>query len=145
MGNKKGTNYFKDKYDTSSDEFQNSLLKHEGQHFFDLKNHPKMQSTDLEYRAKLTELIYSKDIEDLLISYLARMGDSKVDTDRSHPHSYAERKIVQALSERIFGRELEMNHDLWRAESERIPVVSLELLKEHSEKLRDWDGESFVI
>jgi len=138
---KKGSNYFKDKYDIDSDEFKISLLKHEGQHFFDLKKHPKMKGTDLEYRAKLTELVYHKDME-TFFSFIERMADGD---DRAEPHAYANRKIVQALSERIFGSEMEKSHDLWADKAEEIPQAARELLKEHSEKLNGWDGKSFVV
>ena len=136
----KGTNYFKGKYDTASDDFQISLLKHEGQHFFDLKNHPKMQSTDLEYRAKLVELIYYKDMG-CFFAFFANMSN---DDSKTYPHAYAERKIVQGLSAKIFGRDLEKCRDLWMAEKEKVPAATLELLKEHSKILAGWDGESSI-
>ena len=138
---KKGSNYFKDKYDTDSDEFKISLLKHEGQHFFDLKRHPKMKGTDLEYRAKLVELIYHKDMG-TFFSFIERMAE---EDDRTQPHAYANRKIVQAMSERIFGYEMEKSHDLWADKGEEIPQAARKLLKEHSEKMNDWDGKSFVV
>ena len=137
----KGATYFKHKYDTTSEEFQVSLLKHEGQHFFDLKRHPKMQSADLEYRAKLVELIYYNDMK-CFLNFLERKSNDDI---RTHPHSYAERKIVQGLSNRIFGRDLEECHDIWMTVRKKIPVVSLELLKEHSKELLNWDGESCII
>jgi len=136
-----GANYFKDKYDIHSDDFKISLIKHEAQHFHDIKNYPKMQSTDLEYRAKLVELIYYREME-CFFSFLREMCS---DDDRTHPHSYASRKIIQALSNRIFGKELETRPDLWTAEGSKISSASLALLKEHSERLIDWDGESFIV
>ena len=139
---KKGTAYFKSAYDdTESDKFQLSLLKHEGQHFYDLKKYPKMKSTDLEYRAKLVELIYYKDMS-CFFNFLGGISD---DEDRANPHVYANTKIIQALSGKIFEREMENCHDLWMAESGKIPVAALELLKEHSEKMMDWDGRSHII
>lgn len=138
---KKGCAYFKRKYDTASDEFQISLLKHEGQHFFDMKKHPKMRSVDLEYRAKLVELIYCKDMK-IFFSFLKGMADAD---DRTYPHPYAERKIIQALSRKIFGREPETCHDSWATKGGEIQMASLELLKEHSKKLVGWNGKSFIV
>ena len=46
-------------YDLDSENFQVSLLKHEAQHGADLERYPDMFPQDLEYRAKLVELIYS--------------------------------------------------------------------------------------
>ena len=45
-------------YQLKSEKFQYSYLKHESIHFVDLKNYPNLQPADLEYRAKLVELIY---------------------------------------------------------------------------------------
>jgi len=137
----RGSNYFKDKYDTSSNEFKISLLKHEAQHFLDLKNHPKMKSADLEYRAKLVELIYHDDIGTFL-SFLNRANEQ---SDRDNPHLYSSKKIAEGMSGKIFGKDLEACQDLWKAQGDKISAAALELLKEHSEKLKNWDGESFVI
>ena len=138
---KKGCTYFKHKYDTASDEFNISLLKHEGQHFFDKKSYPKMKSADLEYRAKLVELIYYKDLKRLFTF----LEDVSEDAGRENPHKYAATKIVRALSERIFGKELETCRDLWTDEGEKVPAAALELLKEHSEKLKGRNGKSHII
>lgn len=52
-------NCVRESYDPESERFQVSLLKHEAQHANDLAKYPGMSSADLEYRAKLVELIYS--------------------------------------------------------------------------------------
>jgi hypothetical protein len=44
-------------WDLSSEEYRVSLLAHEAQHFADYRRYPKLEGTDLEYRAKLVELI----------------------------------------------------------------------------------------
>ncbi|HEV7779927.1 MAG TPA: hypothetical protein VGO58_01605 [Chitinophagaceae bacterium] len=43
-------------YDLKNESFLVSYLAHEGRHFSDLNRFPKLKNTDLEYRAKLTEL-----------------------------------------------------------------------------------------
>lgn len=48
-------------YDLDSESFRVSLLKHEAQHAADQGRYPGMSSEDLEYRAKLVELIYSRE------------------------------------------------------------------------------------
>lgn len=126
-----GTNYFKRSWSIDSDNFKIGLLKHEAQHFFDLQKYPEMDSADLEYRAKLVELIYYKDLG-RFFTFLATRSD---ENDKSNPHAYAEGKIVRELSRRIFGRDSEESRDLWEAESEKIAAISLELLKEDSLKL----------
>lgn len=48
-------------YDITGEQFQVSLLKHEAQHAEDCKRWPNIQPHELEYRAKLVELIYAKE------------------------------------------------------------------------------------
>lgn len=48
-------------YDFESERFRVSLLKHEAQHVEDLERWPNITPPELEYRAKLVELIYSND------------------------------------------------------------------------------------
>jgi len=138
---KKGCTYFKEKYDTESDVFKVSLLKHEGQHFLDKKNHRKMKSTDLEFRAKLVELIYHNEMN----TFFYFLQNAPATDDRSHPHFYAERKIIQGLSMKIFGTDWETSHEAWEAKRNEIPIAAHELLDEHSKKLVGWNGKSFVI
>lgn len=48
-------------YDINSQNFKTSFLKHEAQHGYDIKKFSGISSIDLEYRAKLVELIYWED------------------------------------------------------------------------------------
>jgi len=130
---KEGCTYFVHKYDTGSDDFNISLLKHEGQHFLDLEKYPEMKSVDLEYRAKLVELIYHKQM-DLFYFFLNSMADSD---DSNYPHALAQRRIIKGLSRKIFDIELEVCKDAWADKGKQIQEFSLELLKEHSEKLKE--------
>jgi len=138
---KKGCTYFKEKYDTELDEFKISLLKHEGQHFFDKKRHRKMNSADLEYRAKLVELIYHNEM-DTFLSFLRNMATTD---DKKRAHAYAERRIIQGLSKKLFSIELETSQDAWEGKKAEIPVASLELLNEHSNMMTGWNGKSILI
>ena len=58
-----------------------SLLKHEAQHTVDMKQYPGITPTELEYRAKLVELCYSRD-EGLLQRFMDAANESR--TDDSH-------------------------------------------------------------
>jgi len=138
---KKGCTYFKEKYDTELDEFKVSLLKHEGQHFFDRKRCRKMNSADLEYRAKLVELIYHKEM-DTFFHFLRNMATTD---DKARTHSYSERRIIQGLSKKIFNVELETNQDAWKAKREEIPAAARELLNEHGSMMTGWNGKSILI
>jgi len=136
-----GCTYFKKYYDTDSDTFKVGLLKHEGQHFFDKKKYPKMESTDLEYRAKLVELIYTKDLN-IFFHFLRNMSATD---DRSFPHAYAERKIIQGLSHKILDTELEINADVWASKSDKIQSAASALFNEHSQLLAAQNGLGHII
>lgn len=67
-------------YDFESEQFKVSLLKHEAQHSEDLKRWPEMKPQELEYRAKLVELIFTEQVN-LLEKFVgeadrSRTGDS---------------------------------------------------------------------
>lgn len=64
-----------DCYEIESEAFQVSLLKHEAQHAQDLQKYPNMNQQELEYRAKLVELIYTQE-RDLISEFQLQAGDS---------------------------------------------------------------------
>lgn len=66
----------RDAYDLDAESFQVSLLKHEAQHAADLEMYQGMSSEDLEYRAKLVELIYSRE-RDLLERFAGEADASR--------------------------------------------------------------------
>lgn len=101
-------NCIKSAYDFDSEAFRVSLLKHEAQHARDLAIDPNMSSEDLEYRAKLVELIYSS--ERNLLEQFAREADS---TNRSNGHSSASGRILAG-----FARKLNLED----SEMEKLPI-----------------------
>lgn len=86
----------KESYDLESESFQVSLLKHEAQHAMDLEAYPGMASADLEYRAKLVELIYSSQRR-LLDQFLLEADGTRADNG----HGLAARRIIQGFQERL--------------------------------------------
>lgn len=80
----------KSAYDFESESFQVSLLKHEAQHALDLARYPDMTSEELEYRAKLVELIYSKE-RNLLRDFRLEANPS------GSGHSLAASRIIQGF------------------------------------------------
>ena len=80
-------------YDFESEHFRISLLKHEAQHVADLELSPHMSSADLEYRAKLVELMYSEE-RPLLESFLAEADRS----DNANGHTAAADRIIEGFS-----------------------------------------------
>ncbi len=78
-----------DCYDITSEAFFVSLLKHEAQHAQDLKKYHGIAQDELEYRAKIVELIYSEE-RDLMADYQQQSGDA-------NSHSRAAKRICEAI------------------------------------------------
>lgn len=91
-------------YDLDSEAFQVSLLKHEAQHAEDLEKHPDMLPEDLEYRAKLVELIYSRE-RNMLERFAREAGQA----DKSNGHASASNRIIRdfARKRNIAGTDVE--------------------------------------
>lgn len=112
-------------YDLDSEAFQVSLLKHEAQHAMDLAVKPDLPSEDLEYRAKLVELIYSS--ERNLLARFAQEADS---TNRLNGHAFASARILDGFARKS---------NLSSAEVERLPIPQVQAIA------RELYGESNVM
>lgn len=122
-----GAYYFASKYDVTSDDFNVSLLKHEGQHFYDFQTYGEMDSISLEYRAKLIELIYHSTSKRLNV-LLKTCAENK-----ENPHAYSNMMIIKELSKRIFHKDFEEDETLWKEHYEEVRSLAKELLKEDTE------------
>ena len=124
--------YVRDSYDIESKSFTISFLKHEAQHAYDQRMYPNISSIDLEYRAKLVELIYWPN-EELIKSIL-------VEEDNSNPnnsHSVAAFRIIEKLSDKIFRNTFINNEDVWIDKVDDVKKYALELYNESS---RDFES-----
>lgn len=83
----------KSAYRLEDESFTVSLLKHEAQHAMDLAEYPGMSSADLEYRAKLVELIYSCQ-RNLLVPFAHEADSSR----ESNGHSLAAHRIMEGFA-----------------------------------------------
>lgn len=101
-------NCVKSSYDFDSENFKVSLLKHEAQHAKDLAACKEMSSENLEYRAKLVELIYSS--ERNLLERFVQEADS---SDESNGHASASDRIAEGFAEKL---------NLNRAEIGALPI-----------------------
>jgi hypothetical protein len=80
-------------YDLESETYRVSLLAHEGQHFADYLRFPKLEQPELEYRAKLTEIVLSEtSTRELLATFATNAGDS-----RGAPHAWANGRVIADL------------------------------------------------
>lgn len=108
-------------YDLDSESFRVSLLKHEAQHAADQGRYPGMSSGDLEYRAKLVELIYSEERQ-LLDRFLQEADTSVADNN----HGLAAERIVRGFEVRLGkGRE-----ELAGLPMQEVQTISLALFRE---------------
>ena len=83
-------------YDLESEDFQVSLLKHEAQHAMDQARYKDITNEELEYRAKLVELIYSKERR-ILERFM-----SQADAARAcNGHGLAAERIVRDFETRL--------------------------------------------
>ena len=80
-------------YDLDSETFRVSYLAHEGQHFSDYGRYPLLEQPELEYRAKLTELVESSATTSSLLSKFASQGGDSRDS-----HAFANRQTMALRS-----------------------------------------------
>lgn len=120
-------------YDTTSEDFKVSYLKHEGQHFADYKAFPKLTGADLEYRAKLTELYYA----DQTLYDVIRVFTRNASKEGRNAHAFGNYCVIRDLSKKIFHQEFVTDPEQWKKISaSRIRQASNQLLKAHTRGLR---------
>ena len=121
-------------YDTISENFRISYLKHESQHFADYEIFPNLTGADLEYRAKLTELIYAEETLYRLIRTFIRNSSA----EGRNPHAFGNYAVIRDLSRSIFNKDLEADIKEWEMlSSEIIKRESSNLLTLHTKALQD--------
>lgn len=102
----------KDRYKKGLDtpDFVYSYLTHEAQHFVDYREFPSLDARELEYRAKLVELIYHPFNNKRLIKKFLTQADK----NNPNPHSHASFAVCTNLSKLIFEIEMETDLNNWR-------------------------------
>lgn len=119
--------------DTHSADFQVWFLKHEAQHLSDYAKYPNLEGTDLEYRAKLVELIYYPDTFSKLGTFI-----NQAKNDKALTHPYSAFLIIKRLSNAFFGEEYAEDLDKWRVfDSNSISKEALKLFMENEQALSD--------
>jgi hypothetical protein len=122
-------------YQLKSEKFQYSYLKHESIHFVDLKNYPNLQPADLEYRAKLVELIYctKKTIYKRIDEFIMHASSE----NRENAHPFANYHLICQLSKKLFNNEFESDITKWKSLTpEMINKASLALFMIGTELLK---------
>lgn len=126
-------------YDTTSEHFKISYLKHESQHLADYKKYPSLTGADLEYRAKLTELAFARKTLYTLLQSFTRNANSV----GRNPHAFANFAVIRDLSKSILGRNFTYDSYQWKNVSiKKINRHSKKLVKAHSKTLRKAGAQS---
>ncbi|MNJ86459.1 hypothetical protein D3C87_39550 [compost metagenome] len=131
-------------YKLKSETFKYSYLKHEAIHFVDIPNYPNLESADLEYRAKLIELIYctKKTIYKRLDEFIIEASNET--RDNSHP--YADYHLISQLSKKLFNVDFEGDISKWKMLTpEEINNASMELFRSGSELLKSNPNRDRII
>lgn len=119
-------------YDLQSENFLVKYLAHEGRHFSDMNTFPKLSSTDLEYRAKLTELSMAKKELYNLINFFLKNANY----DSQNAHSVANYCVIRDLSKVLFGREFEGDMTKWKAlPEEKLNETAFAALQQNTKAL----------
>lgn len=123
----------KSAYDLSSETFLISYLAHEGRHFNDYLLFPKLESPDLEYRAKLVELGMAQTTLYTLIEFFIINANQTSEND----HSFANYCVIRDLSGILFKKEFESDISKWKAlPKEKINKAALKALDTNTKLLK---------
>lgn len=129
-----GTIYcVEDAYDIDSEDFQISYLAHEGRHFLDNKIFPGLDSADLEYRAKLSELSLAETtLYEILDNFI-----TKANSESKNPHPLANYHVIKSLSKAIFKVDFEKDIHLWKKiPQKKLNKIAYQLLKRNTKMLK---------
>jgi len=125
-------------YDLTSENYKVSYLAHEGQHFSDYKRYPALQQRDLEYRAKLVELVKSNSTTyDLLNKFIKNSSGEPINA-----HAFANYCVIKNLSDLIFNtNDSKKEKDLLLIDAGIIRQKSKMLYYAHSKVLDSLGSE----
>ena len=121
-----------DDYDRESEKFKVSYLQHEGRHFADYKQFPNLKSADLEYRAKLTELVFA----DTTLYQIIEKFIANSKRQKDAPHSLANNEVIKQLSMEIFNKNYIIDIAKWKGiDKIKIHSVANKLLEKSTQYL----------
>lgn len=118
-------------YDRDSENFDISYLKHEARHLLDLDLYPDMDSTELEYRAKLTELAFAN----LTVTRILNDFAAKAAENAESPHALANWRVVRDVHWELHGTEMPPALSTWGyVDAGKVNRVARRLLKSSSDR-----------
>ena len=119
-------------YDRSSENFRVSYLKHESRHLADFERFPGLQSADLEYRAKLTELAFaSTSTRQLLDDFTSKSAPNP-----ASPHAYANFRVTRDVYRELFDAPFPESGNPWQViDAQLVNKAARDLLRHDTEIL----------
>jgi hypothetical protein len=117
-------------YDRGSENFEVSYLKHEGRHLVDFEHFPELQSADLEYRAKLTELVFASTTTRQLLDDFT----SKSAPNPASPHAHANYRVTREVYREMYGEPFPESGNPWQEVStQSVSSAARNLLQRDTE------------
>lgn len=118
-------------YDTATENFAVSYLKHEARHLVDLQKYPDMQPVELEYRAKLTELAYAhSSMKRILDDFTVKAAENP-----GSAHAMANWQVTRDMYRKLEGGDIPDDWAGWGyPDVGRHNRVARELLAENTRK-----------
>lgn len=106
-----------------------------------LDTFPRLTSADLEYRAKLVELVKSQETTyELIKKFIGNAAKTQ-----SNPHAYANYYLISRLSEMIFDKDFVSDMEEWKEINVKlIREKSHQLFDDHSMKLQELDYKTIT-
>lgn len=117
---------WKDESELKKSVFQIDFLKHTAQHAYDYEHFKNMSAVDMEYRAKLVQLIYAIN----MTSFKSFMLDASKD-DPENSFAYSSYMLISNLSKKIFDVDFQSDMKKWKEQKQKIPEAALQLLNEY--------------
>lgn len=120
-------------YDLHSEDFLISYLAHESRHYKDYILFPKLESTDLEYRAKLTELSLAR----TSLFYLIGFFIDNANAQSHNGHEAANYCVIRDLSGRLFHQPFQKDLQAWKKlDTAAINKAAAAILRENTALLK---------
>ena len=119
-------------YDRISENFEVSYLKHESRHLADFNHFPGLQSADLEYRAKLTELTFAS----TSTGHLLNDFTNKSANNPASPHAYANYRVTREIYREMFDKPFPASGNPWQEiNTQSVNKAARDLLRRNTESL----------
>lgn len=122
-----------DRYEggVESEDFQVHFLKHEAQHLADYRRFPGLSSAELEYRAKLVELIYGEP------GFLDTLRTQASGADEQNSHAYSAWRIVRDFAQTLWSADDQADPARWQSAREKAAQTALSLYRADTARLEE--------